>query len=741
MRDELAILYGYDERKFRDTIPKDDINGASQEQLIAYMTMWSHSLEKALSRDNFELGHGFRVVQYIANTLNEYDRRGFDKRALGYLNTLSVLHEFVAKHQETKYTHELERILANTLDQINSLQPKIGGVFVVDKKDKSNNDTKNFADLSAGRFAIRSFADRPVNKKDIQEVISIATKTPSVCNRQSIRVRVMYDAEIIRSVLDIQEGVSGYPTPPCLMLVTSDDSSHLGSNERNQGFVDGGLFSMSLLYALEYKKMAACPLNCMFDELREKSMRGLLGIPENEKLVMFISCGYFNGKNNVCKSFRYPVDYIMSEVDSVNTDYKIKEEPLLPHEIELQRLSSELESAHNDLETLRMPGVKISARKFAGSVRRKVHRSIPFKSTVERVKNKIRQSANKIQLYGRNRRKGGAIVTICVYNNFGNILQRFALLRFLQNHGLDFDSFDMLDPALNDGPVNQNFINFTDKYINNVEFNDFSKKSYKRYIVGSDQVWRPEHLRDQKGGVGSFFLDFLGNKKVTRVSYAASFGFSNLSEGGYDNKLIENTKSMLNRFDAISVREDSAVGLIDEMIGRSANSKVTIDPTLLLGRSEYDSLIETIEGDKDRASDVFYFVFDKTPRYDQVEGSIRRRYSSFKDIWPDSVEGWLMNIRDSKLVVAGSFHAVVFSIIFHTDFLLLEDKDEPNVRVRSLLQALGIGTDRIITSNRDFKIETLSDIKWHEVDSALANLRKDSGNWLLESLDLDDKGF
>lgn len=63
------------------------------------------------------------------------------------------------------------------------------------------------------------------------------------------------------------------------------------------------------------------------------------------------------------------------------------------------------------------------------------------------------------------------------------------------------------------------------------------------------------------------------------------------------------------------------------------------------------------------------------------------------------------------------------------------------MRVRSLLQALGIGTDRIITSNRDFKIETLSDIKWHEVDSALANLRKDSGNWLLESLDLDDKGF
>lgn len=732
MRDELAILYGYDERKFRDTIPKDDINGASQEQLIAYMTMWSHSLEKALSRDDFELGHNFKVVGYIANTLDEYENSGFDKNALGYNNTLSVLHEFLKRHRNTVYAEELEGTLANVLDRIDNPQLKIGGVFNIDIKDKSNNNKKNFADLSAGRFAVRTFANKSVDRKDLREVVSIATKTPSVCNRQSIRVRVMYDTEVIREVLEIQGGVSGYPTPPCLILVTSDDSFHLGANERNQGFVDGGLFSMSLLYALEYKKMAACPLNCMFDEAREKSIRGLLRIPGNEKLVMFISCGYFNDNNTVCKSFRYPVDHILSEISDIDKKYEVYSEPMPELEIKLLQQSSEIESMHAELDILRRPGMKLATRKLISSVRRKIY----TKGITTALGKRTHLLINKILMRRLNRYKDGVTVTICVYNNFGNILQRFALLKFFQNKGLDFDSFDMFDTESNSGPINQNFIDFTNKYINNVEFNELSKRSYKRYVVGSDQVWRPEYLKDQKGGVGSFFLDFLGHKRAVRVSYAASFGIANLSDGGYDGKLIKKIRGKLNKFNAISVREESASGLVSEIAGRIVNSKIVIDPTLLIDRSEYDRLIDSMDRDADKPSDVFYFIFDNTPRYDQLNDNIRENYSSLRDVWPDTIEGWLKNIRESKLVVAGSFHAVVFSIIFHTDFLVLENKEEPNFRVRSLLEAVGISAERVINDNHEFEINKLNAIDWGGVDSALDSLRADSAEWLLENLDL-----
>lgn len=42
------------------------------------------------------------------------------------------------------------------------------------------------------------------------------------------------------------------------MLVTADLQAFMGSNERNEGYVDSGLFSMSLLYAMKSCGLAAC---------------------------------------------------------------------------------------------------------------------------------------------------------------------------------------------------------------------------------------------------------------------------------------------------------------------------------------------------------------------------------------------------------------------------------------------------------------------------------------------------
>lgn len=55
--------------------------------------------------------------------------------------------------------------------------------------------------------------------------------------------------------------------------------------EHNEGFVDGGLFGMSLLLALEKQVLAACPLNTMFRLKAEKVTRRLLGIPEYESFL------------------------------------------------------------------------------------------------------------------------------------------------------------------------------------------------------------------------------------------------------------------------------------------------------------------------------------------------------------------------------------------------------------------------------------------------------------------------
>ena len=48
--------------------------------------------------------------------------------------------------------------------------------------------------------------------------------------------------------------------------MTADLRAFMGANEHNEGYVDGGLFGMSLLYSLETCGLAACPLNTMFSE-------------------------------------------------------------------------------------------------------------------------------------------------------------------------------------------------------------------------------------------------------------------------------------------------------------------------------------------------------------------------------------------------------------------------------------------------------------------------------------------
>lgn len=95
------------------------------------------------------------------------------------------------------------------------------------------------------------------------------------------------DPEKIATALKIQGGFNGYGMPPVLLLITSDIRAFMNNGERNEPFVDGGLFSMSLLYALEAYGLAACPLNAMFSLSQDRQTRALLHIPDYELPVIY----------------------------------------------------------------------------------------------------------------------------------------------------------------------------------------------------------------------------------------------------------------------------------------------------------------------------------------------------------------------------------------------------------------------------------------------------------------------
>lgn len=78
-----------------------------------------------------------------------------------------------------------------------------------------------------------------------------------------------------------------------LLVITVNNSYLAGPEERNQGFIDGGMFSMSPIYALTYFGLALCALNAAFTKKSDKLIRNILNISVNENLSMFISVGHY----------------------------------------------------------------------------------------------------------------------------------------------------------------------------------------------------------------------------------------------------------------------------------------------------------------------------------------------------------------------------------------------------------------------------------------------------------------
>ena len=269
--------------------------GANEEQLCGHLLLHAHALEKAITHSEFQERRGARVLDKMEEALTEYEARGFDKDAFAFRYALSAIREFILLTRKHGYdeTFIVEHIGQTLFDHALEGNDELAGVLSVQKKDKANNQEKSFVDLFMGRCSVREYSEKTVSLEQIRRAIQIATKAPSVCNRQDARVYVMKNEAEINKVLSVHTGFRGYKNPPVLLLVTADNSQFVSSIEHNQSFIDGGLFGMALLLAIESEGLAACPLNAMLKPIDENKVRSIIGVKESESLITFIAVGHF----------------------------------------------------------------------------------------------------------------------------------------------------------------------------------------------------------------------------------------------------------------------------------------------------------------------------------------------------------------------------------------------------------------------------------------------------------------
>ncbi|MDF2561858.1 MAG: hypothetical protein K0R99_3304 [Microbacterium sp.] len=268
--------------------------------------------------------------------------------------------------------------------------------------------------------------------------------------------------------------------------------------------------------------------------------------------------------------------------------------------------------------------------------------------------------------------------------------------------------------------------------------------SFDAFVVGSDQVWRPDFV-----DVASFLLDFVPTDDTRpRIAYAASFGSSSPTEL-FDEESRASLGPLARRFDALSTREESGVELCMTLWGATAQR--LIDPTMLLSPAHYAELASGKEAQVE-AGGVVTYVLDRSSEVQAVVAEIEqardcvatelyrplpRTYAEFAHdpgrFTRVTIEGWLNALARSGSVVTDSYHGTVFAILFNKPFLVVLNHRRGLARFETLLSLFGL-EDRIAMFDGADALRASAPIDWQRVNEQISQERQHGWDFLKQSL-------
>ena len=280
----------------------------------AFLTMYSHRIEKGLSLRETKKNFGEPVVQAVTNGLVLYIRKyGFDSTAAYCWTALKDYHRFnERKNSLSQDLYDQFRAIVIDDEQL-ECAAHLAATQDVEKErilEKAEIDFQSFVE---SRHSLRNFAERPVSLELVKKAAEMAQRTPSVCNRQCWRLHVYQAPEIKERVISCQGGNQGFGEQIDTVLLIASEIEHFFSPvERNQGFIDGGLYCMSLVYALHSLGLGTCCLNLSLSPEQEKRLCKKAEIGPNEMPIMMIAVGHYPERFKIASSRRKSVDQTMS---------------------------------------------------------------------------------------------------------------------------------------------------------------------------------------------------------------------------------------------------------------------------------------------------------------------------------------------------------------------------------------------------------------------------------------------
>lgn len=381
------------------------------------------------------------------------------------------------------------------------------------------------------------------------------------------------------------------------------------------------------------------------------------------------------------------------------------------------------------------------------------------------------------------------ILTLPLHTNYGGILQAWALQTVLERMGHEVKVINLDRTPTKVGLFENIYLNFYcffaflkhGKFYHPSDFNEIRKETFKKYliktqftqkfidkyiksyyvvnytedikptdfdciVVGSDQIWNRGHGGIISGSVSNAYLSFLKSETPVRFSYAASFGKDNWE---YSIRESYKSKKAIKKFRAVSVRELSGIELCKKHFNVEAVHHV--DPTMLLKKEDYINGASLRDISSSSGTLLVYFI-DSSSEKNRIVDYIEDKLSlsrfvvnskaedtsvnnlKIEDCIQPPVETWLRGFMDAEFVVTDSFHACVFSIIFHKPFIVVGNVSRGLARFNSLLNKFGL-EERLVFSLDDVKSFDFSClIDYCKIDCLLEIERSKSMSYLKNNI-------
>ena len=223
---------------------------------------------------------------------------------------------------------------------------------------------------------------------------------------------------------------------------------------------------------------------------------------------------------------------------------------------------------------------------------------------------------------------------------------------------------------------------------------------YDMLVAGGDQVWNVDCEDFSK----AYFLDF--DDSAYKISYSPSLGATDINKSTKAKEYV----ALLDKFDALSCREVNGKKWLEQLTGK--NVELIADPTMLLKQDEWEKQIQKPLDNPISGDFIFYYAFSyssenneriqkmaevnnlKVIVIDAKQWFIKGldRYKNFVLCEETGPNAFLNLMKDSKYVITTSFHGTVFSLLFHKQFVYINNKNhEPtDDRTSFLLEQMNL---------------------------------------------------